>query len=135
MSDKKPVFIETLRILLGMTLCLAVMFGVYWALKKFSWSVLAGGLVGMIVSVGNFFFMGIGLFNLTQDAAEAQIRLRTQASFLLRTLIVLALLVVAIKLFGCDALATLLPLLFVRPVLMVEQLIIKRRGDQNRNQH
>ena len=133
MKDKNPVVTETLRILVGLLICLALMFGVYLIVQRFSIPVLAGGIVGTVIAAANFFFMGVGLSNLLEDASTEKIRLRTQTSFLIRTLAILALLVVAIKFCGCDALSTLLPLLFVRPVIMVEQFILrsKTRSDEN----
>lgn len=131
MKNKNPVITETLRILVGMAICLGLMLLVYLAIGKFSIPVLIGGIVGTVMAVGNFFFMGVGLSNLADDATESKIRLRSQTGFLIRTLAMLALLVVVIKFLGCDALATLLPLLFVRPVLMLEQFIQKSR----RNDH
>ena len=127
MKNKNPVVTETLRILVGMLICLILMLGVYVIVHRFSAPVLAGGIVGTVVAVGNFFFMGLGLSNLLEDASTEKIRLRTQTSFLIRTLVILALLVVAIKFCGCDALSTLLPMLFVRPVIMVEQFILKSK--------
>ena len=96
MKNKNPVIVETLRILLGMAICLGLMLGVYALIGKFSLAVLFGGIVGTVVAVGNFFFMAIGLCNLADDATEARIRIRTQSSFLLRTLVMLGLLAVAI---------------------------------------
>lgn len=131
MKNKNPVIVETLRILLGMVICLGLMLGVYALIGFFSIPVLIGGCVGTVIAVGNFFFMAVGLTNMVKDVGEAKIRLRTQTSFLIRTLSMLVLLVVAIKFLHCDALATLLPLLFTRPVLMIEQFILKSRGDEN----
>ena len=135
MKNKNPVITETLRILVGMAICLGLMLLVYWAIGKFSIPVLIGGIVGTVMAVGNFFFMGVGLSNLADDATESKIRLRSQTGFLIRTLAMLALLVVAIKFLGCDALATLLPLLFVRPVLMLEQFILKSKLKSRRDDH
>ena len=135
MKNKNPVITETLRILVGMAICLGLMLLVYLAIGKFSIPVLIGGIVGTVMAVGNFFFMGVGLSNLADDATESKIRLRSQTGFLIRTLAMLALLVVAIKFLGCDALATLLPLLFVRPVLMLEQFILKSKLKSRRDDH
>ena len=131
MKKTNPAIVETLRILVGMCICLGLMLGVYALLNKFSVAVLVGGIVGTLVAVGNFFFMAIGLSNLADDATEGRIRIRTQTSFLIRTLVMLVLLVTAIYFGKCDAVATLLPLLFMRPVLMVEQFILRsgKRGD------
>jgi hypothetical protein len=130
-ENNNPIIVETLRILLGMVICLVLMLGVYFLIGKYQTKVLIGGIFGTLIAVGNFFFMAIGLSNIVQDSTEARIRVKTQASFMIRTLVMLALLVVAIKFLECDALATLLPLLFTRPVIMVEQFILKAREDKN----
>jgi len=133
MKQKNPAITETLRILVGMLICLALMLGVYALIKRFSLPVLFGGIVGTVVAVGNFFFMAIGLSNLTEDATEAKIKIKLQGGFLFRTLVMMGLLAVAIWFGKCDPIATVLPLLFVRPILTVEQLILKSRmrGDGN----
>ena len=130
MKTKNPAIIETLRIFVGMCICLGLMLGVYALLNKFSIPVLAGGIVGTLVGVGNFFFMAIGLMNLTEDATEGKVRLRTQSSLLIRSAAIFAILIVAIRFCGCDALATLLPMLFTRPVLMAEQFILNSKTKQ-----
>ena len=134
MKKTNPAIVETLRIFVGMCICLGVMLGVYVLIDKFSVSVLAGGIVGTLVGVGNFFFMSIGLMNLAQDAAEAKVRLRTQSSLLIRSAAIFAILVVAIRFCGCDALATLLPMLFTRPVLMVEQFIHNSKSKEENHE-
>ena len=133
MKHKNPAITETLRILVGMLICLALMLGVYALIQKFILAVLFGGLVGTVIAVGNFFFMAIGLSNLADDAEEGKIKIRLQGSFLVRTLAMMGLLVVAIWFGKCDPIATILPLLFVRPILTVEQFILKSkmRGDGN----
>lgn len=132
-NNKNPVILETLRLSLGMTVCLAIMLGVYWFIDKFTIAVLIGGVTGTLVAIGNFFFMAVGLSNIVQDSTEAQVRLRTQGSFMIRTLALLMILVLAIKVLKCDALATLLPLLFTRPILSAEQFILKAKEERHAN--
>ena len=132
-KTKDPAISETLRLLAGMTVCLGLMLGVYWLIDRLDRWVILGGVIGTLVAVGNFFFMAMGLSNLTSDAAEARVRLRTQSSFTFRMLGIAAILVGAVKLLGCDAVATLLPLLFTRPILMIEQFILRTKEDKNAN--
>ena len=125
MKNKNPVIAETLRILLGHLICLGLMLGVYALIGKFSVSVLLGGIVGTVLAVGNFFFLAVGLSNLADDAADARVRIRSQSSYLIRTVAMLGIAVVAIRFGGCDVIATLLPLLLTRPILTVEQFILR----------
>ena len=130
-NNRNPAITETLRISLGMLICLGLMIGVYLLIGQYTMHVLIGGIVGTVIAIGNFFFMAVGLSNLADDATEGRIRIRTQGSFMVRTFVMLALLFVAIKFGKCDALATALPLLFVRPVIMMEQFILKSKGKEN----
>lgn len=129
-NNKNPVIHATLKLSLGMVICLSVMLGVYWLIDRFTIWILISGAVGTVVSIGNFFFMAVGLSNIPEGADAAQIKLRAQSSFMVRTFALLAILVVAIKLVGCDTIATLLPLLFTKPILMIEQFISKTKEDK-----
>lgn len=133
-KNTNPVIAETLRIALGLLICLALMIGVYLLIDKYQTKVLIGGIVGTVIAVGNFFFMAVGLSNLADGATEGKIRVRIQGSFMIRTVVMLVLLVIAIKFGGCDALATALPLLLVRPVIMVEQFIQKSNRKEDGNE-
>ena len=132
-NNKNPVIRATLWLSIGMVICLAVMLGVYWLIGKLEPLILISGAVGTVVAIGNFFFMAVGLSSIPEGTDAMQIKLRTQGSFMIRSLAVLAILVVAIKVFGCDAIATLIPLLFTRPIFMVEQFILKAKEDKHAN--
>lgn len=132
-NNKNPVIRATLWLSIGMVICLAVMLGVYWLIGKLELLILISGAVGTAVAICNFFFMAVGLSSIPEGTDAMQIKLRTQGSFMIRALAVLAILVVAIKVFGCDAIATLIPLLFTRPIFMVEQFILKAKEDKHAN--
>ena len=132
-NKKNPVIRATLGLSIGMVICFAVMLGVYWLIGKLEPLILISGAVGTAVAIGNFFFMAVGLSSIPEGTDAMQIKLRTQGSFMVRTFAVLAILVVAIKVFGCNAIATLIPLLFTRPIFMVEQFILKAKEDKHAN--
>ena len=71
MDSRKIVFQETAVILIGQTVCVAVMFGIYALLGSLDRTVLAGGVAGGLLSTLNFFFMAVGT-SLAADKAEAQ---------------------------------------------------------------
>ena len=56
-DSRKSVFKEMTFVAIGEVVCVALMFGVYGLLGKFDVSVVLGGLVGLLVAVGNFFFI------------------------------------------------------------------------------
>lgn len=132
-NNKNPVIRATLWLSIGMVICLAVMLGVYWLIGKLELLILISGAVGTAVAIGNFFFMAVGLSSIPEGTDAMQIKLRAQGSFMIRALAVLAILVVAIKVFKCDAIATLIPLLFTRPIFMVEQFILKAKEEKHAN--
>ncbi len=125
MKHKNVVITETIKLSVGMLAVLALMLAVYALIGHFSMAVLTGGIVGTVLSVANFFFMGMSLFNITAGEEEAKANLKVRAGYMLRMIILVVVLILAIKYAGCDPIATLIPLLAVRLVLTVEQFIVK----------
>ena len=129
MKNKNPIVMQLLHVIIGQVICAGLMLGVFALINKFDLSVLFGGIVGTVLAIGNFFFMVVGLLNLTDGSDVTKVKLFTQVSFMIRTAAVFGLAVVAIKFGKCNAIATLLPLLFPRVVLGVEQFILKMRKE------
>ena len=132
MSESRKIAIrETLYILIGVVVLTAIMFGVYALLGRFQWSVLWGGIVGAFLSVGNFFFMAM-IATLAADKAQSQdveggLKLM-KSSYPLRLLVLAGALVVCAISDYFDILALVLPLLFVRPIILVKEFFTKK-GD------
>lgn len=128
-ESRKIVLKETGRIALGEALCCAAMLGVYALLGRFQLPVLWGCLAGFFLSVGNFFFMAVST-SLAADKAQDQNvsggKLLLRSSMGLRYVILLVLLVAFAKSGVCDVLALVLPLVFVRPVLMIGEFFRKK---------
>lgn len=129
MDSRKIVYRETAVIAVGVAVCTAVMLAVYALLGRFDTGVLLGGLVGTVLSIGNFFFMAVST-SLAADKAEAQ---DVQAGQLLvRNSYMIRLAVLFIILFACaksgkfNLLALVLPLVFVRPSLTVAEFFRKK---------
>lgn len=129
MNSRKIVYRETAIIAAGTAICTAIMYVVYFLLGKFDTSVLLGGLVGSVISIGNFFFMALGTC-LAADKAEAQDVKAGQ--LLVRNSYMLRLVVLFVVLFACaksglfNLFALVLPLVFVRPVLTVAEFFRKK---------
>ena len=128
MDSRKFVLKETGIIAIGQAACVAVMIGIFALLGQFDRSVLIGGIAGGVLATLNFLFMAIGA-SLAADKAEAQDVAGGQKllhlSQLLRYVLLAVILFVCIKSDFCDALATVLPLVFVRPVLTVGEFFRK----------
>ena len=128
MDARKIVWKHTATLLLGQVICLGMMYAVFALLKRFDITVLLGGLVGTLLSTLNFFFMAVGT-SLAADKAENQdvkggqklIRL----SYASRTVILFVVLFACIKSKLFNLFALLLPLVFVRPILMFAEFFRK----------
>ena len=132
MDSRKYVFKETLTSAVGEAICVAVMLGVFALLGKFDRSVVLGGILGGLIAVGNFFFMAVGTA-LAADKAENQDVKGGQAvissSYTIRMIVMAVLLFAAVKSGFCNVFASVIPLVFVRPVLTLGEFF-RKSGDK-----
>lgn len=121
-ESRKIALQQTLQIAIGEAVCLGIMYGVYALLHRLAWPVVLGGLIGGVLAVANFFAMAV-VATLAADKAETQDVEGGQK--LMKSAYPIRILVLAGVLIACAAsgyfnvLALLLPLLFVRPVIMI----------------
>ena len=128
MDTRKVVLKETAVVAVGQAICVGVMLGVYWLLGKFGQSVWLGGVAGGVVAVLNFFFMAISAMKAADKATEQNVKggqLTMRLSYIVRLAVMFIVLFALVKSGLCDVLATVLPLLFVRPVLFVADFFRK----------
>ena len=130
-ESRKIVLKETALIAVGELICVAIMCGVYAVIGKFALSVVLGGLVGLLVATGNFFFMAVAA-TLAADKAEAQDveggKKLMKGSYPIRMLVMAGVLILCAKSGFFDVLALVLPLLFVRPILTIAEFFRKKGG-------
>lgn len=128
-ESRKIVLKETGIIAIGEAVCVALMCAVYALLGKFSIAVLLGGLVGLVLATGNFFFLAV-VATLAADRAENQDVAGGQklmkSSYPIRLLVLAGLLILCAKSGVFDVIALVLPLLFVRPVLTIAEFFRKK---------
>lgn len=131
MDSRKAVFWETALVAIGEAICVGVMLGVFALLKKWGQPVWLGAIIGGVVSVANFFFMAVSTSVAADRAAAGNVKggqgLLT-ASFLLRYVVMFAVLFAAAKSGYCNVFALVIPLVFVRPVLTVGEFF-RKKGD------
>ena len=131
MDSRKIVFKETAIIAAGELVCSGIMVGVFSALGRFQMQVLWGALTGCAVMIVNYFFMAVTV-SLAADRAEAgemeQAKKMVQLSSTVRLVAMALILFVGIKL-GANVIALVLPLVFVRPILMLAEFFGKK-GDR-----
>ena len=128
MDSRKIVFQETAIVIAGELICSAIMVGVFAALGSFQMNVLWGAAAGCGIMTVNYFFMAM-IASLAADRAEKgevqQAKKMVQLSFITRLVLMGIALFVGIRL-GANAIALLLPLLFVRPTLLVAEFFRKK---------
>lgn len=147
MKNKSLPLYETAFILLGELIVSLIVCGVYLIIDKFSYKVVTGVALGSTVVILNFLFLAIstnrafdralelrGTREMDEEEAEkfaeehrAELNNIVKLSFVIRTLTMLATLVVAFILEWFDVIATLVPLLMLRPIITVEALIRQKR--------
>lgn len=129
MESRKLVLKETALIAAGEAACVALMCGVYGLIGKFSASVVLGGLAGLLVATGNFFFMAM-IATLASDKAEAGDPIAGQklmrSSYPIRLLAMAVVLILCAKSGFFDVIALVLPLVFVRPILTIAEFFRKK---------
>ena len=130
-ESRKIVLKETALIAVGELICVAIMCAVYAAIGKFSMAAVWGGLVGLLVATGNFFFMAVAA-TLAADKAEAQDveggKKLMKGSYPIRMLVMAGVLFLCAKSGFFDVFALVLPLLFVRPILTIAEFFRKKGG-------
>ena len=130
MDDSRKIALrETLYILIGVSALTAVMLVIFAMLGKFDLSVLLGGIVGMLLSVGNFFFMAVSATLAADKAQEQNVKGGSALmgmSYPLRFLVLAGVLLLCGMSGRFHPIALVLPLAFVRPVLTLSAFFRKR---------
>jgi len=133
MDSRKLVWREAAAMAVGQALCVAAMLGVFTLLGKFDTTVLLGGVIGGVLATLNHFFLAVGVMMATDKAQNQNAKGGkglVQLSFLLRQVLLFVILFALLKSKVCNGIALLVPLLFTRPILMLEQFF-RKDGDAN----
>ena len=129
MTPLKNSLRTTAPIALGVTLMTGLMLLVYALAGHFGSAVLGGGLLGTLLALGNFFLMALSADAAAQKAGQQDVKggqTVMQLSYIFRLVLLFALLVAGVKLWNLDPLASVLPVVFVRPVITVYELFRKK---------
>lgn len=129
MDSRKIVLHETLVVAAGTVICTALMVGAYALLGFLDRSVVLGAMAGTLLSIGNFFIMAVTA-SLAADKAQEQSvnegKKMVHLSYIIRLLALFGILFVCVKSGLCDPLATVIPIVFVRPVITVYEFFRKK---------
>lgn len=135
MKPDRTVLQQTARLAVGTAILATLMLAVYAVLGRFNLRVLGGALFTSALGIANFFLMGLTVQGIAERAAEkqrdetemahftTQMENRMRLSKNLRMIALFALIVVGMKLFGFDPLASILPIAFPTVVIRVLQII------------
>lgn len=150
MKNKNLPLYETAFILIGEIIVSLIVCGVYLIINKFSYKVITGAALGTAVTVLNFLFLAIstnrafdkamearGTKEMNDEEAEkfaeehgASLQNAVKLSFIIRTFTMLAALIVAFVLKWFDVIATLVPLLMLRPIITAESILRQKFGER-----
>ena len=127
-DSRKFILGKTAIIAVGQVLCVAVMISVFGLLGYYDRSVLLGGIFGGVIAIGNFFAMAV-CADLAADRAEkgnvAAGQALLKGSYVGRLAVMAVLLFALVKSGYCNVVATVLPLIFNRPILMLSEFFGK----------
>ena len=135
--------------MLGEIIVSALTVGVYLFIGQYSYKVLTGVILGSAVIILNFLFLYVSMNRavdnymalrgdkeMTEEEAEKFakenamiIQNATKLSYLVRTFSMVAALIVAMISKHFDVIATIVPLLAFRPILLGSQLFNKKKGE------
>lgn len=128
MDSRKSVLKDTFAVAVGEILLSAAMVGIFAAFGKFSANVVFSALAGSAVITLNYFFMAVTV-SLAADRAEAgdaaKAKNMIQLSSAVRLVSMGLILFAGIRL-GANVVALVLPLVFLRPILMLSEFFGKK---------
>ena len=133
MDNRKEILRQTGEIALGVALCTGLMLVIYYGIGKFSMKVLWGAVAGFVLGVLNFLIMAVMACRAADKAQEQDVnagKVLMQGSYFARLVLLFGVLVVLVKTGWCDPLAMVIPLVFVRPVITVMELMIKKKSKE-----
>ena len=128
MDSRKIVYRETGIIAVGQVVCLGVMLAVFALLGYFDQTVLLGGIVGTVMAIANFFFMAVSTSLAADKAVRQDVKGGTalvKGSYVIRLAVIFLILFASVKSGLCNAIASVLPMVFVRPIITVAEFFRK----------
>ena len=132
MESRNYVLKQTGIVALGQAVCTAAMLGIFALLGCFDYTVVLGGLMGGLVATLNFLFMAIGVSLAADKAQEQNVKggkSMVAGSYMLRIIIMFAVLFACAKSGHFHVVALVLPLIFVRPILTIAEFFRKKGSD------
>lgn len=134
MDIRKFILRQTGILAIGEAVCSGAMIGIFALLGRFDYTVIVGAAVGTLLSLVNFFFMALSANSAADKAQQQNVKggkATVQSSFLLRLLVIFAVMFAFAKSGIANTIAMVLPLAFVRPILSVSEFFRKPGKEQS----
>lgn len=154
-KSKLPIW-ELAAILIGEALTSLIVCGIFLIVNIFKgdieiYKVVLGAVLGSVVTFINFLALSIvtnklidkylaerGSGEMDEEEAanfaakyQGQFQLMAKLSYIIRTIVMIATLLVAIFVDVFNVISTLVPLLMFRPIITVSELLKRKRGDSD----
>ena len=133
MDIRKFILRHTLILTIGELIGVGAMVGIFALLKQLDWTVPVGGAIGLVLAVGNFFFMALSASSAADKAQNQDVKAgkaTVKSSFLFRLMVIFVLLIVFAKSGVADPIAMVVPLFLVRPIISVAEFFGKPGKEQ-----
>ncbi len=124
----------------GCLVCTAIIMLGFLIAGSFDLTVVIGGVIGWLLAFGNFFFMSIGVIKALETGDESTAKLKMRSSYLGRTVVMLAVMVVALIVDWIHWVPVVASVFFPRIVITARNLInlavsrkqhLSGNGDEN----
>jgi hypothetical protein len=128
-TPKTSIWKETGWIALGQLICVAGMLGVFALLNQFDRSVIFGGVLGGILAVVYYFSIVVCADIAAKKAMEQDVKggqLLIRNSYMLRLVVLFAILFACAKSGLFNLFALVLPMTFIRPALTIAEFFRKK---------
>lgn len=133
MDIRKFIIRHTLILTIGQLIGIGATVGIFALLGQLDWTVPVGGVIGLVLAVGNFFFMALSASSAADKAQNQDVKggkATVKSSFLFRMLVIFALLFVFAKSGVANPIAMVIPLFLVRPIISVAAFFSKPGKEQ-----
>lgn len=134
MNTRQFVLRETGMLAIGEFVCAGIMVGIFALLGYYSTAVLLGAVIGVVLCIGNFFLMAVAAEAASDKAMNDDVKggkALIQNSMKLRLIGLFVLLFLFIKTGLCHPIATIVPLVLLRPVLLVVEFF-RKAGEEKK---
>lgn len=121
---------QTGKMSIGVLIMTALMIGVFAAFGKFDYKVVTGGFLGALVTIANYFFLAFSVDRISDKDNVKDGQSLMKISYFARLVVIGITIFIAIKIPIFNYIATAIPFLFPRVVIVVIQLFDIRKEKQ-----